>query len=157
VPIFGPDVSGRTMRAASRLVDPDASIDAIYFLQVPPQLSLEAGLEQEEAAAREVLEAARLRARDEKLKIRTAIVRTRNVGAAIVDEARRRNAEVVYLDLPRSRDGLGAIANYVLEKRPARVVIETMGGGARPYPSADVAGDTHRNRARGLRDRVGVG
>jgi APA family basic amino acid/polyamine antiporter len=157
VPIFGPDLSGRTMRAASRLVDPAASIDAIYFLEVPPQLSLEAGLEQEEAGAREVLEAARLRARDEKLKIRTAIVRTRNVGAAIVDEARRRNAEVVYLDLPRSRDGLGAIANYVLEKRPARVVIETMGGGARPYSSADVARDTHRNGARRLRDRVGAG
>src|SRR4051794_1072018 len=157
VPIFGPDLSGRTMRAASRLVDPAASIDAIYLLEVPPQLSLEAGLEQEETAAREVLEAAPLRARGEKLKIRTAIVRARNVGAARVDEARRRNAEVVYLDLPRSRDGLGAIANYVLEKRPARVVIETMGGGARPYSSADVARDTHRNGARRLRDRVGAG
>src|SRR5438552_10030389 len=96
--MLGADVSGRTMRAAARLVDPDASVDAIVFLEVPPQLPLDAGLEQEEKAAREVLEAARLRAHDEKLKIRTAIVRTRSAGAAIVDEARRRNAEVVYLD-----------------------------------------------------------
>src|SRR4051795_8253539 len=100
VPIFDSDVSGRAMRAAAKLVDADASIDAIVFLEVPPQLSLEAGLVREESAARERLEAARLRARDEKLKVRTAIVRTRNVGAAIVDEAKRRNAEVVYLDLP---------------------------------------------------------
>src|SRR3954466_13903180 len=70
VPILGDDLSGRTMRAAARLVDPNASIDAIYFLEVPPQLSLDAGLEAEEYAAREALEAARLRARDDKLKIR---------------------------------------------------------------------------------------
>src|SRR3954452_11992828 len=153
VPILGDDLSGRTMRAAARLVDPNASIDAIYFLEVPPQLSLDAGLEAEEYAAREALEAARLRARDDKLKIRTAIVRTRSTGAAIVDEARRRNAEVVYLDLPR---GLSAVASYVLEKRPCRVVIETMGGGARPYPSGDAAQDSDHNRPGRLRDRVGA-
>src|SRR4051794_19995440 len=121
--------------------------------EVPPQLSLAAGLEREEKAAREVLEAARLRARDDKLKIRTAVVRARSAGAAIVDEARRRNAEVVYLDLPR---GLSAVASYVLEKRPCRVVIETMGGGARPYPSGDAAQDSDRNRPGRVRDRVGA-
>jgi APA family basic amino acid/polyamine antiporter len=158
VPIFGRDVSGRTMRAAARLVDADASIDAIYFLEVPPQLPLDAGMEQEEEKAREILEAARLRARDEKLKIRTALVRTRHVGAAIVDEAKRRNAEVIYLDLEHgARDGLGASATYVLEKRPARVVISTMGKAARPYPSGNVARDEDGDRARRVRDRVGAG
>jgi basic amino acid/polyamine antiporter, APA family len=157
VPIFGPDVSGRTMRAAAKLVDSSASIDAIYFLQVPPQLPLDAGLEREEESAREMLEAARLRARDEKLKIRTALVRTRNVGAAIVDEAKRRNAEVIYIDLEQgARDGLGSVATYVLEKRPSRVVISTMGKAARPYSSNGVARDTDRNRAGGVRSRHGA-
>jgi APA family basic amino acid/polyamine antiporter len=158
VPILGLDVSGRAMRAAAKLVDPDASVDAIYFLEVPPQLSLEAGLEQEEAVAREMLEAARLRARDDKLKVRTAIVRTRSAGAAIVDEAKRRNAEVIYLDFAAgARPGLGAVASYVLEKRPCRVVIETMGGGAAPYPSRDVARDADRDRPGRVRARVGAG
>jgi hypothetical protein len=158
VPIFGDDVSGRAMRAAAKLVDPDASIDAIVFLEVPPQLPLEAGLEREEEQARERLEAARTRARDEKLKIRTAVVRTRSVGAAIVDEARRRNAEVIYLDFAgEKRPGLGAVASYVLEKRPCRVVIETMGGGARPYPLDRDAHGQGRNLARRLRSGVGAG
>src|SRR4051812_20275276 len=157
VPIFGADVSGQAMRAAARLVEPAATLDAIVFLEVPPQLSLEAGLEQEEEAAREVLEAARLRARDDKLNIRTAVVRTRNVGAAIVDEARRRNAEVIYLDFAGTpRPGLSATAFYVLEKRPCRVVIETMGGGAPAYSSrGDVAPKPDRYRAR--RVPAGVG
>jgi APA family basic amino acid/polyamine antiporter len=159
IPIFGRDLSGRTLRAAAKLVDPDASLDAIVFLEVPPQLPLEAGLEHEEAEAREHLEAARLRARDEKLKIRTAVVRTRSAGAAIVDEAKRRNAEVIYLDFAGGkRPGLGNIATYVLEKRPCRVVIETMGGSAPPYASnGDPLAEADRNRTRRVRNRVGAG
>src|SRR4051812_40201957 len=158
VPIFGADVSGRTMRAAAKLVDPDASVDAIVFLEVPPQLPLDAGLEREEEQARERLEAARLRARDEKLKIRTAVVRTRSAGAAIVDEAQRRNAEVIYLDFAAAaRPGLGSVAAYVLEKRPCRVVIETMGGGARPYASGSDAHEPDRSRPRRIRAGVGAG
>jgi APA family basic amino acid/polyamine antiporter len=157
VPVFGEDVSGRAMRAAARLVDPNASVDAIFFLEVPPQLPLDAGLEEQEERAREVLEAARLRARDHKLKIRTAIVRTRNVGAGIVEEAVRRNAEVIYMSLERApRGAFAGTAAYVLEKRPCRVVIETMGGGAPPYPSGDGAGKPDRNLAGGGRTRVGA-
>src|SRR3954452_23417502 len=130
----------------------------IVFLEVPPQLSLDAGLEREEQEARELLEAARLRARDEKLKIRTAVVRTRSIGAAIVEEAKRRNAEVIYLDFAGvSKPGLGTVASYVLEKRPCRVVIETMGGGARPYSSDGDVPRTSRSRARRIRARVGAG
>jgi APA family basic amino acid/polyamine antiporter len=157
VPVFGHDVSGRAMHAASKLVDANASIDAIVFLEVPPQLSLDAGLEREEDMARELLEAARLRARDEKLKIRTAVVRTRSVGAGIVEEAKRRNAEVIYLDFAGvKKAGLGAVATYVLEKRPCRVVIETMGGGAPAYASNGGARISDRDRVGGVRARVGA-
>jgi APA family basic amino acid/polyamine antiporter len=160
VPIFGNDVSGYAMKAAARLVDPTASIEALYVLTVPPQLPLDAGMEQEEAIAARVLEAARLRARDEKLKIRTSLVRTRNAGAAIVEEARRRNAEVIYMATEHAGlDGgaLGPVSTYVLEKRPCRVVIETMGGGARPYPPADATEDSDSDRAGSVRPRVGAG
>jgi nucleotide-binding universal stress UspA family protein len=158
VPVFGDDVSGRAMRAAAKLVDPNASVDAIFFLEVPPQLPLDAGLEDQEDRAREVLQAARLRARDQKLKIRTAIVRTRNVGAGIVDEAVRRNAEVIYMSLEHApRGAFGGTAAYVLEKRPCRVVIETMGGAAPPYPSSNGAGKPDRDLAGSVRARVGSG
>jgi APA family basic amino acid/polyamine antiporter len=157
VPILGEDISGRAMRAASKLVGASASIEALYVIVVPPQLPLDAGMEHEEEMARTVLEAARLRARDEKLKIRTSVVRARNAGAAIVEEAIARNAEVIYMatdHAPAHERSLGPTSVYVLERRPCRVVIETMGGGARPYSSADAARNSDGDR--GGRVRPGV-
>jgi basic amino acid/polyamine antiporter, APA family len=160
VPIFGSDVNGSAMRAAARLVGEGARIEAIYVLTVPPQLSLEAGMEQEEAVAAQVLEAARLRAREEKLKIRTSLIRTRNPGAALVEEARARVSDVIYLatdHAPANERALGPTATYLLEKRPCRVVIETLGGGARPYSRSDAARDSNGHRSGGLRPGVGTG
>jgi basic amino acid/polyamine antiporter, APA family len=128
VPIFGTDVSARAMRSAAKLVGPDAEVDAVYVLQVPAQLSLEAGLEQEEAEGLGVLEAARLAGRSTGLKVRTALIRTRNPGAALVDEAKQRGSEVVYLatlHAPPSERALGPTAAYLLEQRPCRIVVET--------------------------------
>ena len=128
VPIFGTDVSARAMRSAAKLVGPDAEVDAVYVLRVPAQLSLHAGMEDEEAEGRGVLEAAREEGRRAGLKVRTALIRTRNPGAALVDEARRRGSEVVYLatvHAPPSERSLGPTAAYLLEQRPCRIVIET--------------------------------
>lgn len=139
VPLFGSDVSGHAMAAAAKLVGRRARIDAVYVLRVPRQLPLDASLEREEQIARNVLETARLAARAEKLKIRTSIVRTRSPGAALVEEARRLNTEVIYLatdHAPANERALGPTAMYLLEKRPCRVVIETMGGGARSASSS---------------------
>src|SRR5689334_730781 len=87
VPIFGTDVSGDAMRSVAKLAGDGATVDALYVIEVPPQLSLEAGMEAEERRAREVLDVARLRGREQKVKVRTGMIRTRNAGAAIVDEA----------------------------------------------------------------------
>jgi APA family basic amino acid/polyamine antiporter len=127
VPIFGGDVSARAVRNAARLVHEDAAVHALYVISVPPQLSLDSGMEREERTAERVLEAVRVVGRQHKLKVRTSIVRTRNPGAAIVEEARRHHAEAIYMDTmhaPSSERALGATANYLLEKRPCRVVLE---------------------------------
>jgi nucleotide-binding universal stress UspA family protein len=132
VPIFGGDLDAQALRTAGKLVGEGAVVEALYVLRVPAQLSLGAGMEREEAVGRELLEAARVRGRNGDLKIETSLIRTRNPGAAIVEEAERRNADVIYLSTvhaPPSETSLGATANYLLEKRPCRVVIETDGGG----------------------------
>jgi APA family basic amino acid/polyamine antiporter len=134
VPMFGTDVSADAMRRAARLAGDGATVDAVYVIQVPSQLSLDAGMTDEEAQGRAVLESARVRGRENKLKVRTSLVRTRNPGAALVDEARQRKSEVVYLDTvhaPPAEAALGPTARYLLEKRPCRIVIETQGGGSR--------------------------
>ena len=156
VPMFGTDVSGQALRRAARLAGEGATVDAVYVIEVPHQLSLDGGMEREEELGRRVLESARLRGRENKLKIRTSLVRTRNPGAALVDEVRQRGSEVVYLDTvhaPPSESALGPTAKYLLEKRPCRIVIETDGGGvvrrrapaaaldgARPQPVGALAG-----------------
>jgi APA family basic amino acid/polyamine antiporter len=133
VPIFGNDVDGHALRAAAKLVGDDATVDALYVLRVPPQLSLGAGMEDEEAAGRAVLDSARVRGRKSKLKVRTTLIRTRNPGAAIVEEAERLNSEVIFvstLHAPSSEHALGPTASYLLERRPCRIVIETEPNGA---------------------------
>ncbi len=128
VPIFGTDVDASALRSAAKLVGEGALVEAIYMLRVPNQLSLDAGLDEEEQLGMSVLESARLAGRKAGLKVTTRLLRTRNPGAAIVEEAERNEAEVIYLGTvhaPRSERALGPTASYLLAHRPCRVVIET--------------------------------
>ena len=75
-----------------------------------------------------VLESAELAGRKAGLKVETRLIRTRSPGAAIVEEAERRKAEIIYLGTahaPPSERALGPTASYLLAHRPCRVVIET--------------------------------
>ncbi len=63
MPIFGDDVSASALSSAAKLIGEDGVVYAIYVLPVPSQLSLESGLEEEEARGRSVLESARIQAR----------------------------------------------------------------------------------------------
>jgi APA family basic amino acid/polyamine antiporter len=134
VPIFGEDVSAGALRRAAKLVGEGAAVDAVYVIQVPPQLSLDSGMEEEEARALTLLDAARIRARESKLKIRTGVIRTRNPGAALVAETRQRGSEIVYFDMahaPTAERVFGPITSQLLRERPCRIVVETVPPGAR--------------------------
>jgi len=165
VPIFGTDVDASALRAAAKLVGDHATVEAVYILRVPNQLSLDAGLHEEEKLGLSVLESARLAGRKSGLKIETRLIRTRNPGAAIVEEAQHRNAEIIYLGTahaPPSERALGPTATYLLAHRPCRVVIETppanarngaaSGANMRPAPAPEpVARATGRVRQRAKR------
>jgi basic amino acid/polyamine antiporter, APA family len=128
VPIFGTDVDASALRAAAKLVGEGALVEAIYVLQVPNQLSLDSGLEEEEQLGLSVLESAKVTGRKAGLKVQTRMIRTRNPGAAIVAEAEHSGAEIIYLateHAPPSERALGPTASYLLAHRPCRVVIET--------------------------------
>jgi len=128
VPIFGDDVSASALSSAARLIGADGVVYAIYVLPVPSQLSLEAGLEEEEAHGRSVLESARIQARRAGIKIHTGLIRTRNPGAALVEEAERVGSDVIYwsaIHAPAGEQHIGPTAAYLLSKRPCRVIIET--------------------------------
>ncbi len=128
VPIFGEDVSATALTSAAKLIGEDGVVYAVFVLPVPSQLSLEAGLEAEEAQGRSVLEAARIKARRAGIKIHTGLIRTRHPGASLVEEARRVGADVIYwstLHAPGGEQRIGPTAAYLLSRRPCRVIIET--------------------------------
>jgi basic amino acid/polyamine antiporter, APA family len=143
VPIFGTDIDASAMRAAAKLVGEGAMVEAIYVLRVPNQLSLDAGLDEEERLGLSVLESAKVRGRKVGLKVQTRLIRTRNPGAAIVEEAERVGAEIIYLGTahaPASERALGPTASYLLAHRPCRVVIETPPVNGRDDGSASAVG-----------------
>ena len=128
VPIFGADISASALGSAAKLIGKEGVVYAIFVLPVPSQLSLDAGLEQEEAQGRSVLESARIKARRAGIKIHTGLIRTRNPGAALVEEAERVGADVIYwstIHAPAGEQRIGPTAVYLLSKRPCRVIIET--------------------------------
>jgi basic amino acid/polyamine antiporter, APA family len=128
LPIFGGDISASALGAASKLIGEEGIVYAVYVLRVPNQLALDEGLEEEEAEGRSALESARIKARREGIKIRTGLIRTRHPGAALVDEAQRIGAEVIYwsaIHAPAGEQRIGPTAAYLLSKRPCRVIIET--------------------------------
>jgi APA family basic amino acid/polyamine antiporter len=128
VPIFGDDVSASALSGAAKLIGADGVVYAVYVLQVPSQLSLEAGLEEEEAHGRSVLEIARIQAKRRGIKIHAGLIRTRNPGAALVEEAERVGCDVIYwstIHAPAGERGIGPIAAYLLSRRPCRVIVET--------------------------------
>jgi len=128
VPIFGEDISASALSSAAKLIGEEGVVYAIFVLPVPSQLSLDAGLEDEEAQGRSVLESARIQARRKGIEIHAGLIRTRNPGAAIVEEAERVGADVIYwsaIHAPPSEKRIGPTAAYLLSKRPCRIVIET--------------------------------
>jgi basic amino acid/polyamine antiporter, APA family len=139
VPIFGDDVSASALSRAAKLIGEDGVVYAIFVLPVPSQLSLEAGLEEEEAQGRSVLESARIKARRAGIKIHTGLIRTRNPGASLVEEAERVGSDVIYwstIHAPAGEQRIGPTAAYLLSKRPCRVIIETQN---RPVRSGEGA------------------
>jgi len=141
VPIFGSDVSASAFQSAAKLIGENGVVYAIFVLPVPSQLSLEAGMEEEEAQGRAALESARIQAHRAGIKIHTGLVRTRNPGAAIVEQARRVGADVIYwsaIHAPAGEQRIGPTAAYLLSARPCRVIIETDNRPAPPRERAPV-------------------
>jgi APA family basic amino acid/polyamine antiporter len=131
VPIFGDDIDADAMHRAAAVVDPDAVVEAVYVLEVPREHHLPEGFEEQEYEARCALDVARLQARARGLKVRVKLIRARNPGRAIVEEALERDSDLIYISTehaPSRERLLGPTVRYILAKRPCRVIVE--GGGA---------------------------
>ena len=151
VPVFGTKLDDDIVSTAGRLaaaeqeeadgeVD-DTRLDLVYVIEVPLTLPLDAELppEREEEARRALERAREVGEEYEDVEVSTEVVRAREVGAGIVEAARRSGAEAIVIggEPPSKIKGgavfggigaakpaeIGAATEYVLKKAPCRVLL----------------------------------
>jgi APA family basic amino acid/polyamine antiporter len=133
VPIATGYPSDEAMDFACRLAaERRASIVAVTAIEVPLDLPLDTLLPEAVEEANEQLDEARAIGESYGVRVIGRIARTRNIGRAIVDEAVRRNSEVIVMAGPRRmqlqrgrRQIFGDAVDFVLRHAPCRVMVAT--------------------------------
>jgi APA family basic amino acid/polyamine antiporter len=131
VPVAPGYPSDEAMDVACRHAsDRRATIIAMTVIEVPLELPLDAYLPELVAEANEQLDEARAIGESYGVDVVARLVRARNAGRAIVDEADRRASEIVVMGGPRRRrlaTGKRAIfgdtVDFVLKHAPCRVMV----------------------------------
>jgi basic amino acid/polyamine antiporter, APA family len=133
VPIASGYASDEAMDFACRLAaERRASIVAFTAISVPLDLPLDAELPEDVRESNEQLDEARAIGDSYGVRVIGRISRTRNIGRAIVDEAIRRNSEIIVMAGPRRvrlksgrRQIFGDAVDFVLRHAPCRVMVAT--------------------------------
>jgi APA family basic amino acid/polyamine antiporter len=133
VPIAPGYPSDEAMDFACRLAaERRASIVAVTAIQIPLDSPLDTFLPEDVDEANEQLDEARAIGESYGVNVTGRIARTRNIGRAIVDEAVRRNSEVIVMAGPRrmqlqrgKRQIFGDAVDFVLRHAPCRVMVAT--------------------------------
>jgi APA family basic amino acid/polyamine antiporter len=131
VPVAPGYPSDEAMDVACRLARERGSrIVAMTVIEVPLDLPLDAYLPDEVREANEQLDEARAIGESYGVNVISRIVRARNSGRAIVDEAVRRGAEIIVMGGPRRirlsagrRAIFGDTVDFVLKHAPVRVMV----------------------------------
>ncbi len=130
---FDPQVMATAQRLAARK---RRGIHVLVTITVPNALELGAQLPDEEAAARSVIEQARILG-GRRVTGHYEKVRIGQAGRRIIEEAIDMRAAAVVLPLPRRVGGsslFGKTLETVLAERPCRVIIESPSAPVRPKP-----------------------
>jgi APA family basic amino acid/polyamine antiporter len=130
VPVVDSDQSREAVHIACRLAAERRSrIIAFRVIVVPLELGLDAPLPEQVELANRLLDEAHDIGDLYGVRVIERIVRARNAGRAIVDEAKLRNAEIVVLGAPRlphrTRQSaiFGKTVDFVLKHAPSRVMV----------------------------------
>jgi APA family basic amino acid/polyamine antiporter len=131
VPVAPGYPSDEAMDIASRLARERGSrIVAVTVIEVPLDLPLDASLPDQVREANEQLDEARAIGDSYGVNVFPRLIRARNAGRAIVDEAVRRDAEIVVMGGPRrvrfaagKRAIFGDTVDFVLKHAPVRVMV----------------------------------
>jgi APA family basic amino acid/polyamine antiporter len=128
VPVKPGRMSQEAVDVACRLAaERRAAIAAVAVVAVPLESPLDTRLPELEDEADEVLDAARAIGELYGVDVIGRLVRGRNPGRAIVDEAERRHSEIIVMGAPRRETQRRAIfsdtVDFVLKHAPCRVMV----------------------------------
>jgi APA family basic amino acid/polyamine antiporter len=116
-----------TLTALRLAAESGTRLVALYPIEVPLDLPLSAPMADKVAVAEHELREAAALGRQYGVSVVTRIVRTRDAGEAIVEEARRRGSEIIVMGVPvRRRAGermFGRVTDYVLRNADCRVMV----------------------------------
>jgi len=135
MPIGKDRVDEVMMATALRLAaEGNSTLIVMSLIEVPLNVSMSAPMEEEVEQAERQLRRATALAREYGVRVIPRIVRTRNIGQAIVEEAERRRCEIIVLGArDRAKHGqriFGPRVDYVLRNAHCRVMV-----GAEPAPT----------------------
>jgi APA family basic amino acid/polyamine antiporter len=127
VPVKPGRASEEAIDFAARLAaERRASIAAFAVIVVPLELPVDSEAPEEEKRADEALDAAAAIGELYGVDVTERLVRARNAGRAIVDEATSRNSEIIVMGTPRSEQRGGVFSDtvdFVLKHAPCRVMV----------------------------------
>jgi basic amino acid/polyamine antiporter, APA family len=128
VPVVRSEESEEALVAAARLAaERRATVVILHVIEVPLDLPLDVQLPDLEEGANEVLDNASAFVESYGVRTVARVLRARAAGPAIVEEADRRNAELIIMGAPRARPRrtriFGSTVDYVLKHAPTRVLI----------------------------------
>jgi len=126
VPIVSGPASREAVEVASQLATERAGrIVLLRVIVVPLELPLDADLTAQREEADRLLDEAAVIAEAYGVRSVERVVRARQAGRAIVEEAQRRDAEIIVLGAPRGmhRHIFGHTVDYVLKNAPCRVMV----------------------------------
>jgi nucleotide-binding universal stress UspA family protein len=128
--VFSAEISSEVLMAlaAKMAKGQQTQLVAMYVIEVPLTLPIDADLPQFERQALEVLTAATEIGRQVGIEIRTRTVRDRQVGPAIIEAAREENARLIVMGTYRELRYAGAPLGNVIEYVAAHTHIDVLVG-----------------------------
>jgi len=126
IALNGGSSDGPIVALASRFAKSGTDLIAVHIVEIDWTLPLDADIAGHSEEAQRVLDMAESVAEDNKARLTPVLLQARDVGAALVDEASERNADLLVVGMPyRKRFGgefaIGQTIPYVLKNAPCAV------------------------------------
>ncbi|MFL5944481.1 MAG: universal stress protein [Gaiellaceae bacterium] len=139
VPVAKNAETGQALDVACRLaVEHRASLTAVAVIEMPPSLPLDAHMFEEEAQAKQLVRLAESVGESYGIHVAGRVVRGREAGEVLAEEAAKRRVDLVVVGARRHRrKPFGHTVETVLRRSPSRVLV--IAPPAEPVPSRTAA------------------